>query len=174
MNIEGLVEWFIPLLFSSFLLIFLQNRLDHWIQPVRMDMAEIGERLMEDERLSEPRKESVGVMLDTLYSGWMPILIAIVLPIFAVVMAFDPKGREKARQADPTDADMKAELSGFEGMYISSLLAQNVVLAPILIVEMALIAVALAACGYSAKALNRALRAVLESDSVSGHLVHRA
>lgn len=174
MNVEGVMEWFIPLALLSLLLILLQRRLDHWIQPVRMDMAEIGERLLEDDRLSARRKESVGVMLDTVYSGWMPVVIAIVLPFVVVGMAFDRKGREAARRADPSDPDLKAELTGFEGMYITSMLAQNIFVAPFIILEMILIALVLAIFGYSGKASNRALRAVLENGSVSSHLAHRA
>jgi hypothetical protein len=60
-----------------------------YVHADRLEAAELGERLIQDEFLSEHQKRMVKSMLDQMTSGWPMVVMSLAFPVIAVVAVTD-------------------------------------------------------------------------------------
>lgn len=142
-----------------------QRRINTFIQPLRLRMVELGDELIDDERLPEHFCFGVKYELSMAYSPLNLLLSVIFLPIAAVRMAISEKARHAAYheyEALPEDLRRKIEL--FLSMANKSMFAANPLLFPIFFVEWLFVAVGVVIMGRTERAIRLIMTNAWESE----------
>ena len=67
----------------------LRNRLSAFVQPLRLEMAELGESLLAEEILPAKAKSTINYDLDTAFDGWRAWFFVFAVPFAAVVIVVE-------------------------------------------------------------------------------------
>lgn len=74
-------------------------RLSKFVEPARLEMGELGERLLQDEFITDKQKGGIAAVLDGAYSGWTMMLW--VIAMFAIIALCIPMNVLKILRRTP-------------------------------------------------------------------------
>jgi hypothetical protein len=143
----------------------LSNRLLRWTQAVRLDMASVGEDLLQDDRLSPDQKRSVESRLNKAFStpkAWM--YAALATPAAIATLVDYCKGRKDYASSMPDD--LRASWVRFSMASLVSILGNSPAAALLLVLQTILFGVLFVPLGRFMRELLRV------TDVVSNHIEH--
>jgi hypothetical protein len=112
----------------------LMRFLAHVVHPVRLELADLGKRLLASPYLSDRRKDAADIVLDHAFDWRIMLLVPFAFPVYIVFRGL--KGELFSRDdADITHAETRAAYRHFGRLTVASLAAANPLAALILAVE---------------------------------------
>jgi len=137
---------------AAFLLyLILKNRLNAFVHPLRMRLADLGAAALEDKGLSDRSKASVEFQLDNAYNGRVAWAFVLLLPFAAVKSLIDSIiGREKSEPS-------RGEETAIMVLATISVFATSPIAAFLFAIEVLLVAVLFLPLGGSMRIMERIL-----------------
>jgi hypothetical protein len=133
----------------------LLRRMAMAVQPVRLRLAEEGEALLAEGRLSPQDENDVVLFLDNAFNGWMPVFLMVLMPAAIFLLA---KGSPAAEECPPNPA-----VSKLSGMFAISIFAANPLMGTAAVIEFILLALIAIVFTGSLAALLAAIRRAFHS-----------
>jgi hypothetical protein len=108
----------------AILYLILCNRAISLVHPLRMEMLELGERLLADHRLRDDEAKAVETGIAYAYSSWIAWAFVVGLPVAAIATIIDRvRGRENPLSCG--ERDLQNDLNRFLRLATVSLLANS-------------------------------------------------
>lgn len=146
----------------------LRARLLRFVEPWRLEMAELGEQLRHDAYLSERQKLSITESMDRAYSPWPIVAIVLTAPALPFVILwciFTNRVPKKLTKHPETERDYER----FMDRWFVSSMAANPAFGLIFLVEIVFIVLVIAIVGQQVSALRAALDVIFGWESSMAH-----
>ncbi len=115
---------------------FLHLRLARAVQPLRLELGELGEKMLSNSNLSAHHRIVIEFMLNQAYNRWILILVIIFTPFIWLQMMLSKKQRRKSREMwTVLDPDLKRDIETIDRLFLLSVYAANPFLAVIFGIE---------------------------------------
>lgn len=131
----------------------LSGRLQKFVQPVRLRLADSGESLLERNQIPEQHRAVIQYCLDHAFSAW---------PMFAVSVMMLPSALTPDQTIPPLqDKELEQDFDEFLNLFVTSAAAANPICAIIAVSEVLLLVIILAILGQTSQTLSKILRRAL-------------
>lgn len=141
-------------------------RLVRFMQPMRLEMADLGEQLAQDEFLTADQKKGIVEMLDRAFSAWPMIVMVVMMPFIAVAAIIEACRDRRPPKMLTKHPETEADYDRFMTRFFLSTMAANPLFAVIFVFELAVTVIIAALVGQHVFAMKSFLQRVLRADMV--------
>lgn len=132
---------------------FVLNRLAHYAQPMRLELADLCSELMHASDISDARKDSIKFVADNAFNPWIAPVFSVVAPfVLAYVLIFRTPSKDwEAMQKDPEDVQRIHEM--IDTLFLRSIMVANPLIAPVFCLVLGLCVILAAIAGRTSRTL---------------------
>jgi hypothetical protein len=153
------ILWAVALVLAYPLILW---RLNGFVEPDRMRLAETGERLLQRSDLSREDRNMVEWMMGNAFNGWIAVAAVFAFPLAAVLMLLSGAWRERfLSRSSARSMEVKNEMAMIRRLFFISIFAANPLFGIAVITERLMISAVIAIFGNTRDALRELDQEVL-------------